>query len=244
MDNVIFVKKYHLDDSELLATVNTREVLRYAGFMGELNVDNESMLSIMNEAINEAFDSFTYNVCYIRYPISWTDDKAKLLFDTESVKLFNCLKGSKEVIMFAATVGHDIDRLIARNQRMNMTKTLFLQAFGAERVEALCDTFCADIKKEVINEGLSLTPRFSPGYGDLPLDVQKDFFNLLDCNRKIGVSLNESLLMSPSKSVTAIFGLKDKNSICEADIELEGKDKCLNCTNTECEYRSDKRVLA
>lgn len=50
-------------------------------------------------------------------------------------------------------------------------------------------------------------PRFSPGYGDLPINMQKDIFAALDCPRKIGLSLNESLLMSPSKSVTAIIGV-------------------------------------
>ena len=56
-------------------------------------------------------------------------------------------------------------------------------------------------------EGLSLRPRFSPGYGDFPLSMQTPIFDALDCPRKIGVSLNASLLMSPSKSVTAVIGL-------------------------------------
>ena len=53
-------------------------------------------------------------------------------------------------------------------------------------------------------------PRFSPGYGDLSLEVQKEIFSLLDCPRKIGVSLGDSLLMTPSKSVTAIIGYGTK----------------------------------
>ena len=56
-------------------------------------------------------------------------------------------------------------------------------------------------------EGIHFTDRFSPGYGDLPLDVQKNIFPLLDCERKIGLTLNESLIMSPSKSVTAFVGM-------------------------------------
>jgi len=235
-DNVIFVKKYHIEDSFKLSNVNIKEVLRYAGFSGQPNLGSEEMMSILNETVDEALNCFAYNVCFRRYPVTWNGSKVNLLFETDSVKLSNCLRGSSEVIMMAATVGHSIDRLIARNQRVNMTKTLFLQALGAERVEALCDTFCDDIKNEVSHEGLILTPRFSPGYGDLPLEVQNDFFRLLDCNRKIGISLNESLLMSPSKSVTAIFGLKNAEN-SDDDIELSGKDKCLNCSNTECEYR-------
>ena len=56
-------------------------------------------------------------------------------------------------------------------------------------------------------EGVFLKPRFSPGYGDLPLSMQTDIFRVLDCPRKVGLTLNNSLLMSPSKSVTAIMGI-------------------------------------
>ena len=55
-----------------------------------------------------------------------------------------------------------------------------------------------------------LRPRFSPGYGDLPLALQADVFWALDCTSKIGVSLSESLIMSPQKSVTAIIGISEK----------------------------------
>ena len=82
------------------------------------------------------------------------------------------------------------------------------QAIGAERIEAVCDCFCDEIKKEFV---CSLKPRFSPGYGDLSLETQKQLFSILDCERQLGISLNSSLLMSPSKSVTAFVGLYDES---------------------------------
>ena len=78
------------------------------------------------------------------------------------------------------------------------------QAIGSERVESLCDELC----RELEGEWGTVRPRFSPGYGDLPLSLQKEIFALLDCGRSIGVALGENLLMSPSKSVTAIVGVK------------------------------------
>ena len=81
-----------------------------------------------------------------------------------------------------------------------------MQAIGAERIEALCDAFCDDMEKEM---GVSLRPRFSPGYGDLPLSVQKDIISLLEAPKRIGLSLNDSLLMSPTKSVTAFAGISN-----------------------------------
>jgi len=58
-----------------------------------------------------------------------------------------------------------------------------------------------------------LKPRFSPGYGDLPLETQREIFDVLDCSRRIGLMLNDSLLMSPTKSVTAFVGVggEEKN---------------------------------
>ena len=60
-------------------------------------------------------------------------------------------------------------------------------------------------------------PRFSPGYGAVPLSVQREFFNLLACEKLIGVCLTDTLLMTPTKSVTAFVGMKDrKEGNCNA----------------------------
>ena len=112
--------------------------------------------------------------------------------------------------MFAATVGLELDRLIARHSRLSPARALALQAYGAERIESLCDAFLRNVQSECASEGITLRPRFSPGYGDLPLSFQRTLFETLDCARKIGLTLNESLLMSPTKSVTAIVGLTHK----------------------------------
>ena len=84
---------------------------------------------------------------------------------------------------------------------------LLCQAIGAERIEALCDAFTDWLEAEVSPRGLFLRPRFSPGYGDLPLTLQREILRALDSPRTLGITLNRSLLMSPSKSVTAIIGL-------------------------------------
>jgi cobalamin-dependent methionine synthase I len=78
---------------------------------------------------------------------------------------------------------------------------LVMQAVGTERIEALCDSFCAEFE--------NARPRFSPGYGDLKRAAQQVIFEQLDCARQIGLTLNDSLVMSPSKAVTAIVGLVD-----------------------------------
>ena len=125
----------------------------------------------------------------------------------ESAALRKNLQGCERAVVFAATVGLELDRMIAKAARLSPAKALLLQAIGAERIEALCDRFCQELSEELAPMGQTLRPRFSPGYGDLPLTFQEEIFRVLDCPRKIGLSLNESLLMSPTKSVTALVGI-------------------------------------
>ena len=111
-------------------------------------------------------------------------------------------------IVFAATVGVETDRLIAKYSRISPAKALLFQAIGTERVEALCNAFCARLEQEY---DMKAERRISPGYGDLPLSLQKKIFALLDCQRKIGLTLGSSLLMSHTNSVTAFVGLKERS---------------------------------
>ena len=76
-------------------------------------------------------------------------------------------------------------------------------------IEAVCDKLCCEIAEQYSQ--YKLRPRFSPGYGDLSLYVQRDIVRILDTYRKIGLTLSDSLLMIPQKSVTAIVGLESKS---------------------------------
>lgn len=227
-ENTIFVNRYSNDDPRFV--LNKKEVQRYAGYFRPDSEFDEELDKLLYQAIDEVKSKLTYKVCYRRMELKWENGKPVLPFATDSKDLPVFLKGSDEIVLFAATIGLEIDRTIARYQRISPTKALLLQAYGAERVECLCDVFCSEILEEVKKDGKNCTSRYSPGYGDLSLDKQVDFFKLLDCNRQIGISLNESLLMTPSKSVTALFGIGH----CVG----ETKHKCSSCTKTDCEYRT------
>ncbi len=228
-ENTVYVRKYKGTEKELV--VSEREVLRYSGFAGQLSAADDSLKDLLAEVMTDLEGAFSYSVCYRRMDISWKDGMPILPFEASSKDLATCLAGSKEVILFAGTIGIGIDRYIARYQYVSPARALIAQAFGAERVEALCDLFCGQIREEVKGDGLYITPRFSPGYGDLELKTQKELCSLLDCNRKIGVSLNDSLLMTPSKSVTAIFGLTS----CDRG---RAEHKCSTCDKEDCEFRN------
>lgn len=175
--------------------MNYCEVLRYSG---ALNAD-DAVRSLVDECIAECNGKFVFKVCYREVDIAVMQDTVDMEFvKVSSHSLARNLEGCDSAVIFCATVGLEIDRLIARYSKISPSKSVIFQAIGAERIESLCDTFCLEL-------GLS-KPRFSPGYGDLSLSLQSKLLTVLDAPRKIGVSLNSSMLMSPSKSVSAIVG--------------------------------------
>ncbi len=195
MKSMVYIKTYDTPE------IDKKEILRYAG-VGDAD---ESVLSLLDRCIKETEQTFSYNVCYTRYPASIDGDSLDLGFArVNSHSLALCLRDCDEVVVFCATVGVEIDRLIRRYSLTSPSVATMLQALGSERVEALCDAFCVDIEKQTAKK---LRPRFSPGYGDLPLDLQREIFSCLEPS-KIGVALSENLFMTPSKSVTAIIGIK------------------------------------
>ena len=208
-------------------TVNRREVLRYAGIQEE----TPELTALLDETLAESLPTLAGNICWQAFPLRILNGKLDLGFThTNSSSLTRNLAGCDRIIVFAATLGLGLDRLIARYSRLSPSKALLLQAIGTERIEDLCDRFCDSIRQEACRQGLSMAPRFSPGYGDLPLTVQQDIFRVLDCSRKIGLTLNESLLMSPSKSITAIIGMGP----CADPGQSTG---CRSCGNASCPYR-------
>ena len=106
-------------------------------------------------------------------------------------------------IVFAATIGMGLDMLLAKYRIKSFAKTVMLSAIGSERVEALCDAFCEDMR--LSHPDKKLKTRVSPGYGSLKMDMQKDIFNELDVTKNIGIALTDGYFMKPVKSVTAII---------------------------------------
>ncbi|MBQ2725405.1 MAG: Vitamin B12 dependent methionine synthase activation subunit [Clostridia bacterium] len=180
-----------------LPPVNRREVFRYARAGNPSETEN----ALLDQCLAELLPSLTYRTVWAEYPVIRDSEALDLIFArVNSSDLAKNLRGCNRIVLFAATVGIAPDRLAQKYSRISPVKALFLESVGNERIEALCDLFCGEFE--------NTRPRFSPGYGDLPLDLQREILSVLDCPRKIGLTLNESLLMTPSKSVTAIMGIK------------------------------------
>ncbi|MBQ4090888.1 MAG: Vitamin B12 dependent methionine synthase activation subunit [Clostridia bacterium] len=184
---------------------NRREILRYMGCPASAC----EVEGLVDRALALCEGKLRYDAVYATFDVTRGEDgELDLGFArVKSRDLAKCLADCEHIILIAATVGLEIDRLIAKYGKVEPSLALCIQALGAERIEALCDAAVT------LLEGRfgALSPRFSAGYGDLDLGLQREIFAALDCPKSIGATLNESLLMSPTKSVTAIIGIKNKD---------------------------------
>ena len=201
------------------------EALRYLGY-GK-NAPDEAVLELLESCEKELLDSCQGRACWAKVPVSFPAGHAVDLGfgPIESVSLANHLKGCHSALLFAATIGIGADRLVARWSRLRPSRSAVLDALGSSAIECWCD----DVERELTKDEEKHCDRFSPGYGDFPLHHQKDFMCCLDMGRLLGISLSDSLLMKPAKSVTAVIGLGASARTCGS--------KCMFCEKKNCIYR-------
>ena len=131
-------------------------------------------------------------------------EKGQLPLPGSSIKAH--LKGCPQVVLLGLTLGIEVDRLIQQTQIGDMALAVLLDSGASLLTEKACDQMEEQIAREVAG---FLTPRFSPGYGDFPLTVQKQMVDRLDGMRRIGLYVSGGLMI-PRKSVTALMGVADR----------------------------------
>lgn len=113
----------------------------------------------------------------------------------------------REVVFLCGTIGAEFDAWQRRLSALSAADALLSQEIGLAAVEKVMDDLENGIRAELGGEGRRLLPRKSPGYGDLPLSLSREILRELDAPRRIGVSITDSDLLVPSKSVTAVCEL-------------------------------------
>ncbi|QAT42174.1 hypothetical protein EQM06_02400 [Aminipila luticellarii] len=146
------------------------------------------------------------------FPLRFTEDLGEAYVIHPKNKLAGSavakhLAGCESCILMAVTLGVQMDRLIRRAQVTDMAKAVALDACASSLIEDLCDQLQLRMTEAYHKKGMALTARFSPGYGDLPLEAQDVFSNLLNMERKIGLTKSSEHLLIPRKSVTAVIGI-------------------------------------
>lgn len=139
------------------------------------------------------------------------------------------LNGCEKAIVMCATVGSGVDKLIRISQISDMARAVVMDSLASVAVEQVCNAFDKIIAEKYSD--YNMTFRFSPGYGDYPIELQKIILQMLDAPKKIGLCTNDNFLLTPTKSVTAVLGLS-KNPI------ERKKRGCAICNMREtCKFR-------
>ncbi|MFR1214977.1 MAG: hypothetical protein ACLSCV_09990 [Acutalibacteraceae bacterium] len=150
----------------------------------------------------------------------------------QSKNLSQHINGCKEAAIFAATLGDN--RLAdSKIQQDGYEQSCYSASCAATVIEAYCDEQQDFMKEEAGKQGLYLRPRFSPGYGDFPLTYQKDLLGVLNCQKRIGLTVMDSLILAPSKSVTAVIGLTEESTTCHIA-------RCMTCQAKNCPFRKEE----
>lgn len=209
-------------------SVDAKETKRYAGlqradFKQELIDDAcmEAQLLIQPKGVWEIYD---YD------PTTGKILPDMLMLEGNSIKKH--LRDSCKIVFLSATVGEAIEEQVTKYfHEGKYSFSVLLDAAATTAVEQVADAMEKTIFNEAKRQGLSMTWRFSPGYGDWPIQQQPEVLKLAQGNI-IGVSLTESLMLMPRKSITAVIGLYHAKGACSQSENK--KHDCQNCSKTDC----------
>lgn len=210
-----------------------REAFRYLGYRG--STPDTAAGELMENCIQELCRKLSPRFFSREYPLSQTGE-GELHFAGFCVKsrdLGRNLEGCRSVILFGATLGAGADFLLRRYGVLDMGRAVVMQAASAAMIESYCNMENQRLEEEYRKQGMTLCPRFSPGYGDFPLSFQEKFAAALELEKTVGITLTEGFLMMPSKSVTAVIGVKKK----EGKAAGVSGCRCQSCNKTDCLYR-------
>ena len=119
----------------------------------------------------------------------------------QSRDLCRHLSPCREALVLAVTLGFEVDRLLRRKGALSVSAQFMADAYASAFAEAA-------LQEALKQTGvITLTSGFSPGYGDLSLEAQIPLLEALSARERLSLTLTKALLMSPSKSITAIYGI-------------------------------------
>ncbi len=210
----------------------TKEAIRYLGY-GRNAVD-EQTLAVIADSFQDLQSAAVPKSIYRIFDLVHLDEQRFRIGNTEmkSRNLGRNLRGCDKIVLFGATLGTGTDRLITRTSLTDMAKAVVLQACAAAMLEEYCDECQEQIAANMAEEGRYLRPRFSPGYGDFDISYQEPLIRMLNCAKTIGLTMTESFMMTPTKSVTAVIGASTTQERCH----VKG---CEACEKKDCEFRRD-----
>lgn len=198
-----------------------KEALRYLGYRG--SEPDAATTGLLEKAYTELSGAVSPHYCCKLCEMS---DAVTLLKGND---IAGHLAHSSRVIFFAATLGSAADKSIRTAEIRNMAYALILDALASAMIEEFCDTAEKEMHEKL---GGFFTWRFSPGYGDYPIEVQPDIIRFLNADKQIGLTVTDSNILIPRKSVTAVIGVSDAE-------QEKGVRGCATCSMRDrCSFRA------
>lgn len=210
--------------------VRTKEAVRYLGY-GRHAVDDQT-LALVDSSFEELDRIVKERIVYRIFGLEVSGEEQIKIEQLEIVSknLAKNLRGCSQIVMLGATLGIEVDMLMKRYSLTQMSKAVVMQACAAAMLEEYLDEWQENLADKMRNDGYYLRPRFSPGYGDFSILHQGDILRMLDSAKKIGLTMTDSSMLTPTKSVTAVIGLSKEEVPCH----IKG---CEACEKVDCIYR-------
>ena len=212
----------------VIEDIDFDEALRYLGY-GEKAPDSKTkeLLLLCESRLKKVVDGkFVYKVFDVM------DGQIPTVnFKLEGQAIQRHLKNCEKVIFMCATLSGGVDLLIRKMQITGMAEAMITDSLASAMIEQVCDKAEEVILKDF--DGYEHTWRFGLGYDDFPLAYQKQFLEVLDAPKRIGVCVNQSLMLTPTKSVTCGIGLGH-------DLQTSKVKSCDMCSFREkCQFRKE-----
>lgn len=199
-------------ESYVIDTVDLGEVLHYLGYSGQ-KLDGELSARI-DEVVARCLAVGRPRGVTRVFDVEGTSEEGGVpvlrlsgtSLELAGYSIASHLDGAVAVGVLAVTAGMGVEAELRRLSLTDRVAQVILDAAGSALVERAADAAEASLVAQAADRGLYCGKRFSPGYGDLPLETQPVLLTTLDAGRLLGITLSDSLLMSPTKSVTAVVG--------------------------------------
>lgn len=213
--------------------INRAEALRYLAAGG--STPDEYLSALMDSCEKKLLAAAKGKYIYRVFDIAENNGE-KVVFGGCTLEMTGSdicthLSGCEKAVLLCATIGSDVDVLIRREQVSDMASAVVIDAMAGCAIEQVCDKAEDDVRQSFPE--MSMTWRFSPGYGDLPIACQKKFVEVVNAGRTIGLNVSESFIMIPRKSVTAVIGLS------EEPIEKKRRGCAVCSMRDRCTYRKN-----
>lgn len=185
-----------------------KEIYARLGYNSERTSLSADEKNRIDRIVNEAYDRCSFSVYFRRFQVTMHNVKEVCISGRDNIfseSFYKFCEGCESLYVMAATSGGQISTDIQKLMESgHMESAVIYDAVASECTDALLDWTQIYISRQLSRLGKSISKnRFSPGYGDLTLEAQRLFFNLMELDKR-GFSLTGSLLLLPEKSVIGI----------------------------------------